>query len=565
MLGRPCVRFIHQQCVSCGHIESQEVYRRLVPREGNYAYDLIVEVGLARFRDHRQDAEIQSDCQRRWGVSLSPSSIGLLANSFLDGLAAVHQAHAPALRRRLADDGGYVMHVDGTCEPGTDVLFMAMAEPRGWTLEVAKMTTEHKEAISKLMRHGVDQFGLPLAVMRDLSTNIEQAKLDTIPEARDLICHYHFLENVGEQLCEKPHTELTAALRRLKIRPALRSIRGGLVRASRNGGRRLSKGEIQHLLTYPDDIAKLDATALRRFMAYLLLCWLDDYPADLKGEYFPFDLPSLAFYRRGKKLASLIGKLVDPQGCPQRELSTFRTIARHLTSLHEDQAVVAAAARLEKAAVLFEKFRKVLRLTSHPSERLLRGRVPSEERKVTELMPKRLETWRNGLQKRHDREVDVEKRADQATVLKYLRKYEQQLVGHVLQLEGDRGLLVACRTNNPAEHRFGATKQKLRRKVGAKKLARQLQAMRPEALLIWNLSDAEYVNLVLDGSLANLPAAVAKHWKSASAIRKERLTPTTDHPMPTTKQQLRNPQLLGNAAQIIRKLVDATQDKNNAA
>ena len=564
MLGCPQVRLIHQQCTVCGQADSLEVYYRHVPRGGNYAYDLIVEVGLARFRDHRQDAQIQSDIQRCWGLLLPASSIGLLGHSFLDGLAAVHQAHAPALRRRLAEDGGYAMHVDGTCEPETDVLFTAMAEPRGWTLEVAKMTTENTEEISKLMRRAVDRFGNPLAVVRDLSTNIQQAKRDTIPEALDLICQYHFLENVGEKLCQQPHAKLTTLLRRLKVRPTLRSMRRDLVRWSRRG-ERLSAAQIQHLLWHPDDIAELDIVALRRFVAYLLLRWLDDYTADLQGEYFPFDLPSLAFYRRGLKLADMVGELLDTPEFPQRQLSTLKTMAHHLASLREDTAVVAAAARLEKAAALFEKLRKLLRLTSHPGERLLRGRGPTQEREVAKTMQKRLETWRDRLQKRHDQEADDDKRADQATVLKYLQKYEKQLVGHVIQLKGAREPFVVRRTNNPVEHRFGATKQGMRRKVGAKKLTRQVQAMRPETLLVWNLSDADYVSLVLGGSLANLRSVIAKHWDSARAIRKKRLAPTTDHPMPTTKSQLRNPQLLANLKQTITKIVETITKDDRAA
>jgi hypothetical protein len=564
MLGCPHVRLIHQECIFCGQANPPEDYYRQVPRKGNYAYDLIVTVGLARFRDHRQDVEIQSDIQQRWGLSLPASSIGLLAHSFLDGLAAVHQSHASALRRRLADDGGYAMHVDGTCEPGTDVLFAAMAEPRGWTLEVAKITTENKEEISKLMRRGVDLFGSPLAVVRDLSTNIEQAKRDAIPEARDLICHYHFLENVGERLCEKPHATLTAALRRLKVRPALRSIRKDLVRWTRKGTR-LSATQIQHLLSRPADIAELDAMSLRRFVAYVLLRWLDDYPADLQGEYFPFDLPSLAFYRRGLKLSDMVREVVDQPEFPQRELSTLRTMARHLAPLREDAVVVAAAARLEKAAALFGQLRKVLRFTSQPHERLLRGRCPSESRGAIKAMPKRLTTWRDRLQKRHDNEGDADKRADQATVLKYLQKYEKQLVGHVINLKGTTEPFVVGRTNNPMEHRFGTTKQAIRRKVGTKKLARQVQAMRPEALLVYNLSDADYVNLVLDGSLANLTLEFAKHWDSARAIRKKRMAPTTDHPMPTTKKQLRNPHLLDNVKQTITKIVEIITHKDCAA
>jgi len=74
-------------------------------------------------------------------------------------------------------------------------------------------------------------------------------------------------------------------------------------------------GEIQRfvqeqLLLHPEEIAKFDPVALRRVVAYVLLRWLDDYTADLRGEYFPFDLANLAFYRRGIQLGQLVGELV---------------------------------------------------------------------------------------------------------------------------------------------------------------------------------------------------------------------------------------------------------------
>jgi len=566
MLGCPRVRLVHQECALCGRADPIEVYAQLVPAWGKYAYDLMAEVGLARFRGHRQDAEIQNALQSRWGLSLPASSIGLLGHSFLDGLAAVHQAHASTLRRRLAEDGGYAMHVDGTCEAGTEVLFTALAEPRGWTLESAKMTTENAADISRLMRRCVDRFGEPLAVVRDLSTNIQKAKRAAIPKARDLICHYHFLENVGEKLCEKPHAKLTNALRRLKVRPALRSLRKELVRWSRKAAR-LSRAQIDRLLTQPADLADLDPVALRRFVAYVLLRWLDDYSADLRGEYFPFDLPSLAFYRRGLQLGKLVSELMASPDFPRKELSTLNTMARHLALLREDAEAVAAAGRLEKAAALFAELRSVLRLRSQPGKPLLRGRGPSEAGKgldAAQQIHEGLEAWRDRLQKRHAAERDEHRRADQATVLRYLQKYEHQLVGHVIEREG-REPFVVCRTNNPVEHRFGSTKRGVRRKVGAKKLTRQVQAMRAEALLVCNLADPEYVRLVLGGSLANLPSAMAKHWQLAQAIRKQRLAPTTDHPLPATKKQIRNPELLENVKKIVKKIMELILGKPHAA
>ena len=95
MLGRPLVKLIHQECIVCGRVDSLDDYYRHVPREGNYAYDLLIAVGLARFRDHRQDAEIQTDLQRRWNLPLPAASIGLLAHAFLDGLAGMRNPISP--------------------------------------------------------------------------------------------------------------------------------------------------------------------------------------------------------------------------------------------------------------------------------------------------------------------------------------------------------------------------------------------------------------------------------------------------------------------------------------
>lgn len=564
MLGRPRVRLIHKQCSICQQADSLEAYYQYVPPGGNYAYDLIVDVGLARLRDHRQDAEIQRDLQERWGWSPPASSIGQLAHSFLDGLAAIHRVHIPVLRQRLAEDGGYALHLDGTCEPGTEVTFAGFAGSRGWALDVAKMSTENVPEISKLLRRCVEDFGTPLAVMRDLSKNIENAKKEVIADVPDLICHYHFLENVGTKLCEKPHAQLTNALRRLKIRPALSSLRKDLVRWSRKG-KPLSATQIDHLLSHPEQIAELDAVAVRRFAVYVLLRWVEDFGADLRGEYFPFDLPSLAFYRRGRRLGELLSELLAAENFPQRELSTLQTMARHLASLREDSQVVAAAQRLEKAGALFEELRQILRLSSQPHERLLRGRGPCEGREVVETLPQRLKQWRDRLRQRNGRERDQDKRADQQTVLGYLEKYQKQLVGHVIPLPGREKPLVVARTNNLAEHCFGSIKQGARRKVGAKKLTRYLQAMRAEELFVANLADPEYVEIVCPGGLANLPATIAKHWPLAQTIRAERQEPTTDHPMPTKKNQIRHPRLLERIKQTVSKIVETISGKPHAA
>ncbi len=564
LLGRPQVRLIEQQCVQCGEKDSLENYYQHVPPKNNYTYDLMVEIGLSRYRDHQQDAEIQRQLQTRWGLSVPASSIGHLARCFLDGLAVMHEAYAPALRQHLVEREGFALHLDGTCEAGTDVVFVALAEPMGWVLEATKMNTENTAEISRLLERCVKHFGKPRAVMRDLSSNIAGAVHEILPDTLDLICHYHFLENVGSKLCGKPHCNLTKVLRQLKVRAVLTSLRKDLVRWSKKGGR-LSRQQIKHLRAHPREIADLNPLALRRYVAYMVLRWVDDWGADLHGEYFPFDLPSLAFYRRARDLGNMLNEIVTADGFPQRQLPTLKTIARHIAPLCEDEDVLAAVARLEKAEALFLELRSVLRLSHHSDERLLRGTIIPNDHELVKRLGKRLEKWRAQLHKRQDRESDPDRRADQQVVLGYLEKYQKELVGHAIPAGDRRQPFVVARTNNPAEHRFATIKQAIRRKVGVKKLTRYIHTMSAEELLVANLSDPQYLEIVCDGNLANLASRFATHWSQVQSLRARRTQDRIDHPMPTSKKQLRDPKLLVTIEQTIITMVETLSEKPHAA
>jgi hypothetical protein len=564
MLGQPRVRYIEKKCGGCGKVYRPEAYHQLVPPQGNYAFDLIVQIGLARFQQHRQNDEIQEEIGVRAELTLPSSTITELAHTFLDCLAATHQAQAPQLRKWLDEDGGYVIHVDGTCEPGTDTVFNVVAGNRGWTLAGAKMSGEDVKQIAALLRRCVESFGTPLASMRDLSPQIEAAVKDALPKVLDLICHYHFLENVGNRLCEKPHTKLTAALRRLKIQSALRSLRKDLVRYSKRSGC-LSAKHVQQYLESPQRLAELEPLQARRMVTYFLLRWLEDYGADLCGEFFPFDLPSLAFYRRGCQIYDWLVNLTTAEEFPQTELSTLATIVRHLAPLREDTETVAAAERLEKAETLFTELREVLRLTSDPHGGMLRRRIPADTSAMAQEREKSFFQWMEQLRLRLVSERDGDKVDDLQTVLGYLEKYRAKLVGHILPRRGREQPFVVQRTNNLSEHRFSTTKQGLRRKVGVKKLARLIQAMRPEELLVSNLRDPDYVKILCGGNLENLPAVFAWNWKASQAIRTERRKRTTNHPIPVSKTILRDARALPRLQQAVDMVIAMTRRSRYAA
>ena len=308
LLGRPELRHHIKKCPVCRREYPYEHLHALVPPHGNYAYDIMIGIGLERFERHRQNQEIQKYMENHYGLVLPESSINELADRFLDCFAAVHHAKANAIGQMINDHGGYVGHIDGTCEVGTEIVFAVIDEISGIVLLTSRMPTENVNDIKDLLYRCRQLFGVPLATMRDLSNNIAIARDEVFDNVADLICQYHFLENVGKALFNKTHQELTSLLRKLKIRPRLKSLRNGLVKRSKHEPS-IPENQFNEFLNNPHKQLQLDNVMLRKHLTYFIFRWLDDYCCELKGEYFPFDQPSLVFYRRCVKLYDLLNEL----------------------------------------------------------------------------------------------------------------------------------------------------------------------------------------------------------------------------------------------------------------
>ncbi|MEK7862156.1 MAG: hypothetical protein AAB295_02715, partial [Chloroflexota bacterium] len=100
-----------------------------LPPKGVVGYDVIVNVGLARFVEHRQREEIRVALSTQHGIVLSDGEISHLYRRFLAYLEALHEARADKLRAALAADGGWPLHIDATGEDGRGTLLVAFA---GW-------------------------------------------------------------------------------------------------------------------------------------------------------------------------------------------------------------------------------------------------------------------------------------------------------------------------------------------------------------------------------------------------------------------------------------------------
>ena len=202
-------------------IMGSEALAHLVKPQACFGYDLIVQVGLARYVRGKQRNEIRAELYRKCGYSPSEGSISNLCDRFLHYLEALHLSRVPALCRAM--QGGYPLHLDATCEHGKGGLFICMDGWRNWVLMAIRIPSEHGDHLRPLVEKTATLFGDPIATVRDLGDAVAKAvaplRKRGIP---DFVCHYHFLGAVGEKLFETSYRTLRNLIRQSKVHSDMR-------------------------------------------------------------------------------------------------------------------------------------------------------------------------------------------------------------------------------------------------------------------------------------------------------------------------------------------------------
>ena len=493
--GAFVAREIRKRCSSDSThpvLVSEQLSGLVPPRQG-YGYDLIAQVGLARYLRNLQRAEIRTELLAKQGIVVSDGSISNLCDRFLRLLEGLHRQRAPALCAAM--NGGYPLHIDATSEHGKGGLFLCLDGRRGWVLHAVKIASENAEELRPCIAETIRRFGDPVAVVRDLSTAeagaVEGLRKKGIP---DLVCHYHFLGAIGKKLFDDPYAVLRNLLRQSKVRTQLREL---LRELRQHTTAEVYEGKYGHGRLREDLLA--------------LLYWV------LEGEGrkdlpYPFSLPHLEFYRRCREATQRAERWL-PLPRSHVERRALKQLAKILARFDELPRLAWVVPKLESGWQAFSELRDILRLTD---AELPRGDLRSLSlREFPELEMARLREIEKTTKAYHQQ---IRKRvtdshcssAAEAVILKYLDRYAKQLFGHPATYDDDGNIVsVVERTNNVAEHFFGTDKQKLRRRLGRANLGRDLEDQPAQAVLVSNLLHHDYVG-VLCGSLEHLPAAFAE-------------------------------------------------------
>ena len=469
----------------------------LVKPRQRYSYELIVEVGLARYRGGQQREEIRQQLYQQHGIELSTGSVSNLCDRFLYYLEALHLARVPAFRRLLQEEG-YPLHLDATCEHGKGGLMVCLNGWRRWVLMAARVPSENELYLRPVVEQTTALFGDPIATVHDLGDAVTNAvaplRARGIP---DFVCHYHFLGAVGEKLFDPPYRLLRNLLRQCKVQRDLRV----LLR------------ELRHYRRSDADGGRFGPGPVRQDLLALVLWVLEGQGK--KTLLYPFSLPHLEFFQRCQQTLQKAENWV-PTPRTSAERRAIAQLSTCINRLHRDPRFAPAVARLDQTWQAFGELRAVLQLTN---AELPNGEAPSHHSAIPAVAARRVQLIEKATKAYQKKLLEqVANTADEnttltspaAVILKYFENYGQHLFGHPTRRDADGTILaVVERTNNVSEHFFGQGKHQLRRRLGRAHLARDLEDQPAQAALAANLQQPDYVRL-LCGSLDNLSTAFAE-------------------------------------------------------
>jgi len=276
-------------CADCNRIYSPEKFEKIVPPHSNVGYDVMVLVGRLIFCEHHTLMETVLELKKR-NIHISSSEVAYLSQKFIIYLSILHGQAGEMLKIRILQNGGYILHIDGTSEGASPHLITAIDEVTNFVLANVKVPSEKTEQVIPFLKDIKKQYGKPLAVTSDMG----RAFLSAIS---DYICHFHFLRDIGKDLLEKEYSIIRNKLKKYGITSQLRyRLRYYFV----NNIQSINVDKINQAIETTKQINIKDTPIINQ-VCHILLLWVLDGKNQGNGFGFPFDRPHAEFYKHCKQ------------------------------------------------------------------------------------------------------------------------------------------------------------------------------------------------------------------------------------------------------------------------
>jgi len=495
ILDLGCLR-AHETLRHCGRCQNPTVYpshelSRLVPPGCTVGYDVLVWVGKALFIQDRRAEEIVAGLGARH-VHLSLSEVGYLGKKFVVYLALAHRQAAPQLQAAMRAEGGYILHLDGTCEGGGPMLMSTLDSLSQIVLGSVKVPSEKADQLIPFLQEIKARYGVPLAAVHDMGSGILAAVKAVFPGVPDFICHFHFLRDLGKDLLKSDYDAVRQRLRQ-----------HGLTEKLLRQARKL-KGALDQQPDWVQSFCQsvqggcLPSAHLESFpllCAYSLIQWALAGKAEGEGYGFPFDRPHVELAKRlrvlGQRLEEIKG--IHLRGQWQDNKPLLR-LSCQLKQLSADKGLQRMLASIDEKIQVFDQLRSAMRIAEIGG---VAGLNSGSDPIALGPIQRAVEQFRQEITSRSDYAGNRGWRA----MIGQIDKYKEKLFADPITVPTPRGPLVIQpqRTNNLMERLFRDFRRGARRRTGQNSISPLLQGMIADTLLVRNLANPAYLKIILQG------------------------------------------------------------------
>ncbi len=486
----------HETLLQCGRCDNPTVYTsaeldRLAPPGCTVGYDVLVWVGKALFLRDRQPEEIVQELSAHH-LALSTSEVGYLGKKFVVYLALAHRQASPRLRKAMRAEGGYILHLDGTCEGGGPMLMSSVDSISEIVLGSVKVPSEKAGQITPFLQQIKARFGQPLATVHDMGVGIMASVKEVFPGVPDFICHFHFLRDLGKDLMEVEYEALHHRLRKHGLTATLRARARQL--------KLVLEQEPDWIESFVQSVqaGSLNGAHLESFpllCAYSLIQWVLAAKTAGQGYGFPFDRPHVELAKRARVLGQLLEGIKDVhlRGQWQDNKPLFK-LSCELKKVCADEGLERMLAAVEEKIQVFDQLRSALRIAEMDGSAGLNS--GSEPIKL-EPIKKAVEKFRREMVARSD----YPSNGAWQRMIAQIDKYHQKLFADPITVQTPRGarLIQPQRTNNIMERLFRDFRHGARRRTGQNSISPLLQGMLSDTLLVRNLQNPSYLKILLNG------------------------------------------------------------------
>jgi len=486
-IGKFYAREVILVCSKCDCKHRCEQLCNLVPPGANFGYDVLVYVGKALYLRHRSEEEVVAELQEK-NIQISPRGVSLLGSKFIVYLAIAHDRCSNDITEAMRLRGGYIFHLDATCEGRDPILMSGLDSMSQIVLGNVKLPAEDEKHIVPFLERMKKSFGIPVGLVHDMGRGILKAVAEVFPDVPDFICHFHFLRDIGTDLLGDHYDIIRKRLSKHQISSKLRYRAKQLKQATDQSP------ELIDLLEAGIEDNPLPMTSLDRLSdlnIYTLIKWTLEGKSQGNGYGFPFDRPHLSFAKRIRQLHRHVALLKNSHGLPQGHKPTIK-LHSDLQKIIKDKVLWNAVEALEKSVLVFERLRKAMRI-ARPSGRYgLNDEGCKIDIRTIEYRVKKFRTWLT-------RRKDYSKSHDAKKMIAQIDKYWKKLFADPVTVQTASGAIKIQpqRTNNILEQFFRGLKRSNRRKTGNKSCGRMLRTMLAETPLVKNLQNPDYMKILL--------------------------------------------------------------------